>query len=222
MGSLQEQLLKAGLVSAEQLEETRKKNKPGGRPGAARRGNKPAGRRGSGAGNGARAAADRGAGGKGKGQSGDRRHGGKNAAAKKSGGGLTLEEAYRLRQQQERQEQNQDKLRQQREQEARRQRNLKLDAIVKDKILNDAAADIRRYFEYGERIRHLYVTQEQLDALAEGKLGIVVLRGRYLLLDAEALAEFQAVAPDLVPDLSKSASGEEGDSADDVPEDLRW
>ncbi|MCG8466233.1 MAG: DUF2058 family protein [Xanthomonadales bacterium] len=217
MGSLQEQLLEAGLVSAEQLEQSRKKNKPHGKHGgksAAGRGKKKLQGKKRSAGRGPNGSAQRSQG-----------------RPQKTKEEVTLEEAYRERQKLERKEVEQTKQRQQREQEQRRQRNLKLDEIVKDKTLNDSNADVRRYFEYGSRIRHLYVTKDQLAALAEDKLGIVVLRGRYLLVDPEVLAEFKALAPDLVPDLAKDAAPEEApaeeatssdSSSSEVPDDLRW
>lgn len=225
MGSLQEQLLKAGLISAEQLEQSRTKKSPGpggrGRHGGAKGGRNDA------------RADSRGADSRGRRQDGAKRSGkpagrsGKPAGAKKTADELSLEAAYRARQQLERTEEQQTKQRQQREQEARRQRNLKLDEIVKDQIRNHPDADIRRYFEYGDRIRHLYVTAEQLQQLADGELGIVVLRGRYLLLEAAVMKLFAAEAPDLVPDLTKETVAPEVAEAvpselPDVPDDLRW
>lgn len=233
MGSLQEQLLKAGLISAEQLEQSRTKKSPGaGGRGQSRHGTGAKGGRNE-------AKADsRGADARGRRQDGAQRNAkpgsarpGRNskpAGAKKTESELSLEAAYRARQQLERTEEQQTKQRQQREQEARRQRNLKLDEIVKDQIRNHPDADVRRYFEYGGRIRHLYVTAEQLQQLAERELGIVVLRGRYLLLDAAAMQLFTAEAPDLVPDLSKEAEAPEAIVDDaaaeqvDIPDDLRW
>ena len=102
---------------------------------------------------------------------------------------------------------------------------MKLDEIVKDKALNSKEADVRRYFEYGGRIRHLYVTQQQLESLAANELGIVVLRGRYLIVEPTVRDEFKAVAADLVPDLSKDTKVTEAAveaTGDDVPDDLRW
>ncbi|GAB4187763.1 MAG: hypothetical protein Tsb002_13380 [Wenzhouxiangellaceae bacterium] len=200
MGSLQDQLLKAGLVTEEQLEQRKQRPKP-------RRGKKFAKAKADGrqhrspAGQRPRPAA------------------GKGDAA---GGDISLEAAYRARQAAEKDQQEQDKKRQQREQEARRKRNLQLDELVKDQIRNDEAADIKRYFEYADRIRHLYVTAEQLTALAEGTLGIAVLRGRYLLLEPQVLEQFKAVAPDLVPVISADDDQSGGDDAEDVPSDLRW
>ena len=226
MGSLQEQLLKAGLVSEEQLEQSRKKPKPGSRSGQKHSGRRDQrkfqGKKRTGQARQHEA-----------GRSAPKRHPGtanpegkKEAGTGKSSADLSLEQAYRARQQLERKEVEQTKQRQQREQEARRQRNLKLDEIVKDKALNSKEADVRRYFEYGGRIRHLYVTQKQLEALAANELGIVVLRGRYLIVEPSVRDEFKAVAGDLVPDLSKDtkASDEAAVEAtgDDVPDDLRW
>lgn len=219
MGSLQEQLLKAGLVSEEQLEQSRKKAKPGHRNGARRDQKKFQGKKRAAPGQNSEGGRHQGR------RQRDFRNNGKTPeATAEKGSEPSLEQAYRARQKLERKEEEQTKQRQQREQEARRQRNLKLDAIVNDKMLNDKEADVRRYFEYGGRIRHLYVTQKQLEALAADELGIVVLRGRYLLVETQVRDEFKAVAPDLVPDLSKVTSQDAIDAAEasDVPDDLRW
>lgn len=202
MGSLQEQLLKSGLVSEDQLEQTRKKGKPqrGTNNGKNKR-NVKAGSKPSRKTPVAKQA--------------------RNKQSPATGDSVSLAQAYKVKEALERKERETDKQRQQRQQEERRLRNLKLEALVKDNIQNDGEADIRRYFEYAGRIRHLYVTQKQLDALAEGRLGIVVLRGRYLLLTPPLVEEFRQLAPDLVPAISAHEPVQK-DTEDDVPSDLRW
>ncbi|MEM7054981.1 MAG: DUF2058 family protein, partial [Pseudomonadota bacterium] len=110
------------------------------------------------------------------------------------------------------------------DQEARRQRNLKLDKVVEGKALNREDAEIPRYFEHLGRIRRVLCTQEQRDAINQGELGLVNLRGRYLIVELAVLAEYRAVAEDLVPDLTGAEPQDESESDDypPVPDDITW
>lgn len=134
-----------------------------------------------------------------------------------------LERAWRARRRAEKEEAERVKQARVADQEARRKRNLELDGIVEGEMLNVEDADIPRYFEHLGRIRRVLCTQQQRDAINSGQLGIVNLRGRYLIVAPGVLARYRKVADDLVPDLS-GAEPEGGDDHDypPVPDDLTW
>jgi len=135
-----------------------------------------------------------------------------------------LERAWRARRKAEKDEAERVKQARVADQEARRRRNLELDSIVEGKALNVEEADLPRYFEHLGRIRRVMCTSPQRDAINSGELGIVNLRGRYLIVEPEVLARYRTLAEDLVPDLS-AAEPEGGDDEKDyppVPDDLTW
>ena len=72
---------------------------------------------------------------------------------------------------------------------------------------------------YRERIRKIYVTAEQNQALSSGELGLAYLSGGYHVLDREILEQVRAIAADHVVDF-EAASEDEEDFP--VPDDLQW
>ena len=138
---------------------------------------------------------------------------------------VDLAEAYRARRLAEKQETAQKKQAKLAAQEARRQRNLALEAIVKDQSLNTADADVARFFEYGGRIRRVLCTPEQRNKLNAGELAVVMFRGRALLVTPTIAQQVAAVAADAVPDLASdepSQVKDEDAGYPPVPDDLIW
>jgi uncharacterized protein YaiL (DUF2058 family) len=133
-----------------------------------------------------------------------------------------LERAYAARKRAEKAEKEREKQARVADQEERRKRNLKLDALVEGKALNDDAAELPRYFEHIGRIRRVLCTPDQRARINAGDLGVVSLRGRYLIVAPDVLEAYKELAPDLVPDLS----GREPEAPDDdyppVPDDVTW
>ncbi|KAF1697770.1 DUF2058 domain-containing protein [Pseudoxanthomonas koreensis] len=139
---------------------------------------------------------------------------------------MDLGKAFALRAQQEKRERIEAEQLKQEEARQRREARAKLEALLQGKALNDAAAEIARHFEYGGKIKRIYVTAEQLKALNAGGLGVVQLNGRYLLVEAAVLADAEAVFPAAVA-LKVDPSAPAGDDpyADpryQVPVDLVW
>lgn len=135
-----------------------------------------------------------------------------------------LERAWRARRKAEKEEAERLKQARVADQEARRQRNLELDAIVAGRVLNVDEGELPRYFEHLGRIRRVLCTPEQRVAINSGALGIVNLRGRYLIVEAEVLARYKALAADLVPELGGTEPENREDEKDypPVPDDLTW
>jgi len=134
-----------------------------------------------------------------------------------------LERAWQARRRAEKAEKERVKQQRLADQEARRKRNLELDQLVEGRILNDENAELPRYFEHLGRIRRVLCTAEQRVAINAGELGVVNLRGRYLIVAADTLQAYRAKAPDLVPDLSAKEPDEASDGEyPPVPDDLTW
>jgi uncharacterized protein len=134
-----------------------------------------------------------------------------------------LARAYKARQQAEAREKQAKKDRRVAEQEARRKRNLALDQVIRGNTLNRKEAELPRYFEHMGRIRRVLCTAEQRDQLNRGEIGVVNLRGSYLLVSMETLTRYRDIAPDLVPDLAgKDEPEDDGSHYPPVPDDLIW
>lgn len=137
-----------------------------------------------------------------------------------------LAAAYRAKAAVEKRDREHQKQKKVAEQEARRLRNKQLDKIVEDKVLNDEKAESIRYFSYMGKVRRIMVNEEQLKLINANELAIVVLRSRPILIDLDTLKPYRDLAPDLVPDLGgDEPSGDDWDEqykGFEVPDDLRW
>jgi len=139
---------------------------------------------------------------------------------------IDLAKAYALRAQREKDERIEAERQKQEQARIRREAKAAVATLIEGKALNDANAEIARHFEYGGKIKRIYVTPEQLRALNAAELGVLQQQGRYLLVTASLLAEAEALFPDCValkvdPD---AAAGDDpyADPQYQVPDDLVW
>ncbi|HET6604773.1 MAG TPA: DUF2058 family protein [Xanthomonadaceae bacterium] len=145
---------------------------------------------------------------------------------KRQGGELDLARAYALREREERAQRQ----REQREREAlarlRREARARLDVLLEGHVLNDPAAEQPRHFEYGGRIRRIYVTPGQLARLNAGALAVLQVRGRYLLVEPAVADQAEQILPGtLALRVDPDAPAPDADYADprfQVPDDLVW
>jgi len=139
---------------------------------------------------------------------------------------IDLAKAYAIRAQKEKDERIEAERLKQEEARKRREAKAQLAELLKDKSLNDANAEIARHFNYGGKIKRIYVNETQLKALNAGELGVVQLDGRYLLVDAALLAQAETIFPPAVAlKVDPNASAGEDPYADpqyQVPDDLVW
>ena len=144
----------------------------------------------------------------------------------KGAGEMDLAKAYAIRAQTEKEERIAAELEKQEAARLRREARARLAEFLPGKALNADDADIARHFEYGGKIKRIYVTAEQLKALNAGELGVVQVNGRYLLVAATVLAEAEAVfAPAVALKVDPHAPAEQDPYADpqyQVPNDLVW
>ncbi|WP_146909324.1 DUF2058 domain-containing protein [Arenimonas daejeonensis] len=161
------------------------------------------------------------------GQGADARRSGKPRPAKaRSQEEIDLAKAYAIRAQKEKEERIEAERLRQEEARQRREAKARLAEFLKDKSLNDPAAEIARHFPYGGKIKRIHVTETQLKALNAGELGVVQLDGRYLLVAATLLAEVEAIfAPAVALRVDPDAPAGDDPYADpqyQVPDDLVW
>jgi uncharacterized protein YaiL (DUF2058 family) len=139
---------------------------------------------------------------------------------------IDLAKAYAIRAQREKDERIETERLKQEDARKRREAKAALAEFLKDKARNDANAEIARHFEYGGKIKRIYVTDVQLKALNAGEMGVVQLDGRYVLVDAQTLAQAEAIfAPSLALKVDPNASAQDDPYADpqyQVPDDLVW
>ena len=139
---------------------------------------------------------------------------------------MDLAKAYAIRAQREKDERIEAERVRQEEARVRREAKAKLAEFLKDKPLNDSAAEIARHFPYGGKIKRVHVTEAQLKALNAGELGVVQDGGRYLLVDAATLAEAEAIFPAAIAlKVDPNAPADADPYADprfQVPDDLVW
>ena len=141
-------------------------------------------------------------------------------------GDIDLAKAYAIRAQKDKDERIEAERIKQEEARQRREARAKLEAFLKDKALNAADAEHVRHFDYGGKIKRIHVNAEQLRALNAGELGVVQLNGRYVLVDADTLAQAEAIFPPAVAlKVDPNAPAADDPYADpqyQVPDDLVW
>lgn len=140
---------------------------------------------------------------------------------------IDLAKAYAIRAQKEKDERIEAERVKQEQARVRREARATLAAFLEGKSLNvGEEADVVRHFEYGGKIKRIHVTAPQLKALNAGALGVVQQNGRYLLVEAETLAQAAAIFPEAValkvdPD-APAGDDPYADPRYQVPDDLVW
>lgn len=139
---------------------------------------------------------------------------------------IDLAKAYAIRAQREKDERIAAEAAKQEEARLRREARARLTELVKDKALNDPAAEIARHFPYGGKIKRVYVNETQLKALNAGELGVLQMDGRYVLVSAEVLAQAEVIfAAAIALKVDPNAPAGDDPYADpqyQVPDDLVW
>lgn len=139
---------------------------------------------------------------------------------------IDLAKAYAIRAQKEKQERIEAERLKQEEAARRRAAKAQVAELLKDKALNVADAELVRHFEYGGKIKRIYVTPDQLKALNAGELAVVQLDGRYQLVTVALADEVAALLPSLLAlKVDPNAPAEDDPYADpryQVPDDLVW
>lgn len=142
---------------------------------------------------------------------------------------VSLAHAYQLRAETEKREREEAQRRAQDEAQRKREQKAKVVALLQGKGLNDAQAEIAHYFQYGKKIRRIYVTADQQQALSQGQAGVAQLDGRFLLVSAEVIQQLLSLAAQhvalFVPaniGISSASDEDYDDPRYKVPDDLVW
>lgn len=143
-----------------------------------------------------------------------------------SSGEMDLGKAYAIRAQREKEERIEAERQKQEAARVRREARAKLAQFLAGKALNADDAEIARHFEYGGKIKRIYVTADQLKALNAGELGVLQQNGRYLLVSVATLAEAEAIFSEAVAlKIDPNAPTDDDPYSDpqyQVPDDLVW
>jgi uncharacterized protein YaiL (DUF2058 family) len=131
---------------------------------------------------------------------------------------IDLAKAYALRERTERE--TRERAQREAEQRARekKERKQKLGALLGKASLNDVSAEIPRHFPHLNKIRRVYVTEDQLPKLNAGELALVQYMGRYLLVTRETALAAQTIDADALVLLCDAGVLDD----DGVPADLTW
>ena len=133
---------------------------------------------------------------------------------------IDLAKAYAIRAQAEANERKRAEKEAAEQARLKRERKAKLQQLLEGNALNKTDVDQVRHFEYGGKIRRLYVDAPQLADLNAGKLGIVQHGGRYLLVTQLVAEQVRAIDSHLLALLVDPSAGGVGE--DGVPDDLMW
>ena len=142
----------------------------------------------------------------------------------------SLAELYRARELQEQKQQQAARALAEAKAAAKKQRKLQVQRLIAGKALNHKDGDIVRHFEYGRKIRRIYLTSEQRSALNAGVLGIVQLDGQFILLAGEIVQQIYELAPEFValrgasvePESANEGGQDYAAAEYQVPDDLMW
>ena len=138
----------------------------------------------------------------------------------KSDAEISLDQAYRIRGKEERQQKEKAAELKREQERKRRLTNQKIKALVKEFTVRDPAAENKRNFLYKGRIRSVLATREQISEINAGSIGVVYISGNYHLMPADKIEEIRQFAAEHIPDLSGSDNADEEDNP--VPDDLIW
>lgn len=109
-----------------------------------------------------------------------------------------LEAFYRKREQLEKKEQQEALRKKQEEARRKKELNRKTNQLISDNLLNQGEADIRYNFVVGSTIKYLFVTPEQQEKLAQGQLAITFMGGKRCLIPAEIGHQILALNPNKI------------------------
>lgn len=109
-----------------------------------------------------------------------------------------LAEFYEARAQTERVEREQEEKRQREIAARRKQTREQIANLITENLQNVDDADIRYNFVVGDNIKYLYVTEQQQQALADGTLAVTFQAGKRCLIPTETAQQILALDPDKI------------------------
>jgi len=107
-----------------------------------------------------------------------------------------LEAFYKAREQAERSEREEAERRQREIALRRKQARTQIRTLINENQCNVEEAEVRYNFVIGENIKYLYVTEQQQQALADGLLAITFMDGKRWLIPADTAQQILTLDPD--------------------------
>ncbi len=140
-----------------------------------------------------------------------RQHGGDRPKGAAEADAISLAQAYSERSRVEMREKAEAARKKRELEQRRREVNIELKKLIPPAARNEAEAEEARYFQYAGKIRKLFVTAGQQQALNRGELGIVSFKGRHYILDAGVLERVRAIKPEAIAFFAPDLDGAPGD-----------
>ena len=109
-----------------------------------------------------------------------------------------LAQFYKERASLERSEKQEAARKKQEEARLKKETNDKINKLLSDNLLNDEAAEIRYNFVVGTTIKYLFVNEEQQQKLADGELAISFLGGKRALIPTSIAKEINSINPNKI------------------------
>ena len=115
-----------------------------------------------------------------------------------------LAQFYKERASLERSEKQEAARKKQEEARLKKETNDKINKLLSDNLQNDETADIRYNFVVGTTIKYLFVNEEQQQKLADGELAISFLGGKRALIPATIAKEIKSINPNKIVIVSEN------------------
>jgi len=104
-----------------------------------------------------------------------------------------LEKFYRQRSSVEKKERQQAKKAKEEATQRRKERNIKISGLINENMLKAGDASERYNFLIGTTVKYLYVSDEQLQQLADGKLALTYLKGKCRVISVETATKIREI-----------------------------
>ena len=104
-----------------------------------------------------------------------------------------LEKFYRERSSEENKERQQEKKAKEAAALLKKENNMKIGRLVNENLLDVNNATERYNFIIGSKVKYAYVSAEQLEQLAEGKLALIFQKGKCRVISTETAKKVKAI-----------------------------
>ncbi len=104
-----------------------------------------------------------------------------------------LEKFYRQRSNEENKERQRAKKAKEEAAQRKRENNIKIGRLVNENLLDASDATERYNFVIGSKVKYVYVSIEQLEQLAEGKLALIFQKGKCRVISNETAQKVREI-----------------------------
>ena len=104
-----------------------------------------------------------------------------------------LEKFYRQRSTEENRERQRAKKAKEEAALRKKERNIKISRLINENMINVDHANERYNFMIGTTVKYLYVTNEQLEQLAKGKLALIFMKGKCRIIPPQTAEKIRTI-----------------------------